>query len=267
MQYDRAIKELFIQAGTNLLTRLGGAPPREWLDIELPQTRAPRADLVCWLMNDKLIHLEFQSYNEPDMAWRMLDYRALLEQAYRVEPAQFLLYIGEPPLRMPGGITGTDLVYRYGVLDIRDFDGDELLNSNQAGDVVLAFLCRGGEQRARAIIDRLKSHSPQARQRGLRLFLILSDLRPLTEPFYQEIESMSFLIDEETHPYLKRVLARGEVRGELRGERKIVHRMLESRFGPLPDWAEQRLEAADLPMIDRFADRILSADRLDQIFQ
>ncbi|MBI3469924.1 MAG: hypothetical protein HY013_01040, partial [Candidatus Solibacter usitatus] len=76
--FDRALKELLQSFGSGLTERLAGAPAREWINVELPQTLAPRVDLVAWLEDGSLFHLEFQSSNDAAMAERMLEYYAAL---------------------------------------------------------------------------------------------------------------------------------------------------------------------------------------------
>ena len=76
--FDGALKELFQSLGPTLIERLAGAPAREWLNVELPKTGARRVDLVAWLANGELFHLEFQSRNDEKMPLRMLEYFTLL---------------------------------------------------------------------------------------------------------------------------------------------------------------------------------------------
>jgi hypothetical protein len=60
--------------------------------------------------------------------------------------------------------------------------------------------------------------------------------------------------------------ALGEARGEARGRIKTVLRLLDRRFGTLPDEVVQRVEAATLVDLDVWTDRILDAKTLDEVF-
>jgi predicted transposase YdaD len=59
----------------------------------------------------------------------------------------------------------------------------------------------------------------------------------------------------------------GRDEGRLEGEAAVLRRQLTRRFGPLPEWAEERLTHADLTQLETWADRGLDADTLDAIFQ
>jgi len=47
----------------------------------------------------------------------------------------------------------------------------------------------------------------------------------------------------------------------------MLRRLLTQRFGPLPDRVEQRLQAATVQNLERWADRVLDAQRLDEVFR
>ena len=56
--------------------------------------------------------------------------------------------------------------------------------------------------------------------------------------------------------------------GKASGRRDVMlRRLLTRRFGPLPDEVEQRLHAATVQELERWADRVLDAQRLDEVFR
>ncbi len=59
--------------------------------------------------------------------------------------------------------------------------------------------------------------------------------------------------------------AQGRKEGEEAGQRAIVLRLLTKRFGPLDPQALKQVEQASVSTLELWADRILSADTLDQI--
>jgi len=59
----------------------------------------------------------------------------------------------------------------------------------------------------------------------------------------------------------------GKLEGQQLGEARILRRQLTRRFGPLPDWAEQRLQGATLAELERWAERVLDAPTLDAVWQ
>ena len=53
-----------------------------------------------------------------------------------------MLYVGEAPLRMHSELRGPNQWFQYRTVDIRDLDGDRLLESEEVGDNVIAILAR-----------------------------------------------------------------------------------------------------------------------------
>ncbi len=64
---------------------------------------------------------------------------------------------------------------------------------------------------------------------------------------------------------MQRGEARGEARGELHGRRAVLRRLLGLRFGPLPESVDARIEAADVPTLETWADRVLTAASVDEV--
>jgi hypothetical protein len=58
-----------------------------------------------------------------------------------------------------------------------------------------------------------------------------------------------------TQPYYDK----GKVEGEAKGEAKVLTRLLERRFGAVPDTLRQRIFAADVGSIDRWVERAFEA--------
>ncbi|MFV8752845.1 Rpn family recombination-promoting nuclease/putative transposase [Nannocystaceae bacterium ST9] len=60
--------------------------------------------------------------------------------------------------------------------------------------------------------------------------------------------------------------AQGEAKGELKGEAKVLTRQLTSKFGELSEAHRVRLASANVTELDRWADRVLFATSLAQVF-
>ncbi|UQA63632.1 DUF4351 domain-containing protein [Polyangium aurulentum] len=56
-----------------------------------------------------------------------------------------------------------------------------------------------------------------------------------------------------------------EERGAREGQRRVLLRLLRSRFGELPKTALARIEAADSEELDRWAERVLSAQTAEDV--
>jgi hypothetical protein len=57
----------------------------------------------------------------------------------------------------------------------------------------------------------------------------------------------------------------GARQGELTAFRKMVRKLLEKRFGPLPEEVVQRIEAAELPPLEAVFDRADTLQSIDEL--
>ena len=58
---------------------------------------------------------------------------------------------------------------------------------------------------------------------------------------------------------------RGREEGEIAGEAAVLARQLSRRFGPLPEWARERLHRADAARREAWADAVLDAASLEEV--
>jgi predicted transposase YdaD len=72
-------------------------------------------------------------------------------------------------------------------------------------------------------------------------------------------------------PYITSIermsIEKGRQEGRQEGEMVMLRRLLTRRFGLLPEGVEQRLHAATVQDLERWADRVLDAQRLDEVFR
>ena len=59
----------------------------------------------------------------------------------------------------------------------------------------------------------------------------------------------------------------GLKKGSPQGEALILRRLSNRRFGPMPAWAEAKLNQASTDNLELWADRVLTADNLDAVFR
>src|SRR2546423_1046545 len=105
-QYDATLKILLERLGPETLLELTGASVARWHNIEFPQVRSPRVDLLGETDDGSLVHIELQSANDPTMALRMAEYCLAVYRRFDRLPEQILLYVGEAPLNMPDALVG-----------------------------------------------------------------------------------------------------------------------------------------------------------------
>jgi predicted transposase YdaD len=61
-------------------------------------------------------------------------------------------------------------------------------------------------------------------------------------------------------------IEKGRQEGRQEGEAAVLKRQLTRRFGPLPEWVEPRLTQAGRAELEHWADRVLDAPTLTDVF-
>ena len=288
-EYDVALK-LLLQGSAKLTIReVAGGDVEKWLDVELPKVQNLRLDLLGETGDGSLVHIELQSGNDANMPLRMAEYCLGVFRLFGRFPRQALLYVGEAPLRMACDLLGADLSFRYRVIDIRELDGDRLLESNEVGDNVIAILARLRDHReaVRKIVARIADLVPAEREAALSQLLILAGLRRLARTVEEEIQRMPVFIDilenevlgprikkgieegrqEGRQEGLKEGLKEGRQEGLKEGELKVLRRLIEKRFGAIPAWVEDRLAGRSTAELEDLSVRMLDAQSLEDLLR
>lgn len=86
-------------------------------------------------------------------------------------------------------------------------------------------------------------------------------------PRTETLEETEAMLAERVTEWTREWKREGLEQGRLEGQRATVQRLLMRRFGPLPEAALMRLSAADEEVLDQWAERLLDASDLDEVFQ
>jgi len=284
-EYDVALK-LLLQGSARLTIReLAGGPVEKWLDMELPKVQNLRMDLLGETAGGDLVHVELQSRNDAAMPLRMAEYCLGVFRLFGKFPRQVLVYVGEAALHMESQLRGPNVWFRYRAIDIRELDGDRLIESEEVGDNVIAILAglRDHRDAVRKIVGKIASLAAAGREAALSQLLILAGLRSLEETVAREIQKMPVYIDILENkvlgpPYKKGLeegrqegLEEGRREGERAGERKgelaILRRLIEKRFGAVPSWAEERLVGRSTIELEDLSVRVLDAQSIEDLLR
>jgi hypothetical protein len=274
-EYDIALKS-FLRNGRESLHAITSVTVDRWHNVELPEVRNLRVDLLGESADGRLLHIELQSTHDANMALRMLEYCAAVSRQFGQFPEQVVLYVGEAPLRMNCFLRGPGLTFEYRIVDIRELDGELLLESDRLEDNVIAVLARVHDQRAtiRRILARIAAGDPAERANALAGFLILAGLRRLAaEVIEQEASQMPILDDIIDHPVLGREFKRGLKQGREQGlqegrhdgELAVLLRQIEKRFGSVPFHLRDRLAKMSVPEVEAVALRVLDARKVEDL--
>lgn len=269
IRYDAVVKDLFQHDRPSILARyIGNRKIRGFLNIEFAIVEERIADLLLELDDGTILHIEIQSGNQSEMPYRMGIYGLLAAEKHRGRNLeQVVIYLGPEAMTMPSSIEIGGITVRYKLMDIREFEAPELLMTGNPGDCALALLARGGAGHLREILEHANRLAEPERRRVFTQIALLAGLRGASEKFRMEMKAMSPYIDIEDNVILKDIyetgFEKGRERGLEQGMVKILRRLAEERFGPLPEWASARIQGASPIEIEQWASKVISAATLE----
>ncbi|MEO5356220.1 MAG: hypothetical protein H7844_02855 [Nitrospirae bacterium YQR-1] len=243
--YDITLKSILKELPRKFMKILTGFETAKFLDVQFPDIRYRQPDLLVELPDVTLFHMEMQAQNDKDMDCRELEYLHLIYCDYRKPVHQVVLYVGDGKVNMRNEIKMPGLHFTYKIIDIRDIDCRELLESDDPCDNILAILCKtdNSDLTIKGILAKLYELPVEERENYVLKLLTLSRLRGLTKTVKREVKKMPVTIDiTKDELYLDGVevgLLEGKRDGLLEGERKGkrdgllegIEGMLELKFG------------------------------------
>ena len=273
MKFDITLRNLTAMGSPALIRMITGARVIERLPTEFPDARDRRVDTLVRLDDGHILHLEWQARHDPAMPWRMLGYRLPISAAYPGVPVRQVVIQVAGPRLVADRLDVEGLSFRYRVIDSRSQDPEPLLASPAPEDTVLAVLFgdpAGLPARVRAILSRLAGLDPQSRRDAMTRLLILAGLRNAVALVLEEAKTMPLQFEPITDPVFLDLIRQGriegEVRGRVEGEARVLLRLAERRFGPLPADVRDRIMTADSPILGTWLDRLMDAPTLDAVF-
>jgi hypothetical protein len=167
------------------------------------------ADCLFWL-NGRLIHIEIQAQNDPDMHARMGTYAFLTLYQEKVLPDQYVIYVGEKPLKMPAGASSKDTKTNNQGTYIQprlEWDARELLASNVPEEVIWAIFCGGltKDKLVKAIFERINELklSKKAKNEYFRAIELITNNTSLQKPVAKYMRIYGVEIDITKDRYYK----------------------------------------------------------------
>ena len=171
-------------------------------------------------------------------------------------------------------VLGCKLSLEFPVAKLTDYEErlDELLESDNAfGWITAAHILtqktkKQDQERYAAKIRLLRILYQHLwdKQRIIDLFYILDWLMQLPEwlnsQVWQELEAIE---ENKNMEYVTSI----ERLGMVRGQYTLLKRMLEHRFGLLPEWASEKLKSAKTKELEAWSDAIFTAPTLEAVFK
>ena len=180
-----------------------------------------------------ILHIEFQTTNDPDMVYRVQEYHALLQRKVKLPIVHHVLYLGEGESNMQSELDPTMIYTGFELTNTSDYDSETLLESSVPEEVLMAVLGNFGKEKpvelVRKILERLQELS--GNRTKLRKYLyqltILSRLRNLENETIEQTENMPIVIDIERDGLYQRGMAKGIEKGIEKGMEKGIEKGME----------------------------------------
>ncbi len=86
-------------------------------------------------------------------------------------------------------------------------------------------------------------------------------------PRIEDLQEMPTMVTQRIERITQSLRLEGEQIGIRKGELAVLRRLLERRFGELPSEAVERLERADVDLLLEWSDRVLTAAKLEDVFE
>ncbi|MBF0520121.1 MAG: hypothetical protein HQK92_10380 [Nitrospirae bacterium] len=213
-KFDITLKGLLKDIPVKFLKIISGFDSGKFLDTQLTNVNILIPDLLIELTDLTILHVEIMS-NPEKMLKRMFLYYALIFNHYDRLPKQILLYVGDKPLNIENKIGN----YSFEIIDIKDINCSELLESDKPEDIVLAILCKSENMdfTVAKILEKLSVLPLKDREDYILKLLYLSDLRKLYTKIKQEVEKMPITINLEDSDIYKEAVEKGLSKGKLEG--------------------------------------------------
>lgn len=173
-----------------------------------------------------ILHIEVQTRDDPDMAYRMLEYRVMAELVYRLPVRQYVIYLGETASTMPTGIRSWGLSFEYTIISIRDLNYRLFLASEHPQEKLLAILGDFGRDDPVEVIKKIVSEvrsvscSSFSEYQYLQQLRIMIQLRNLALEFDKVMKTVADFFREERDPFF--------IAGERKTKTEVVRNLLRS---------------------------------------
>jgi hypothetical protein len=261
------LSKVWLRRGTDgiLSRRLCGGKIIEQLPTEQPRISNRQVDMLVRNDLGVIRHIEFQASNDPDFAFRMLEYFVYLQGEFGQPIEQSVFYIGSEPMRLQPKYETASTTHRFEIINLQEYSAAELLASPDWGDNLWALGANGDRPVVLGeVLVRLAGLPSEERESALAELTALSGILKLDSLLQQRLKEFTMLDYDLRENAVVRPLIEEAERIGRQGQLLFL---LAEKFGPLPDWVKERVQVASSPELDRWARRFVHTNSLNQTFE
>ncbi len=235
-----------------------------------------------------LIHIEIQGQRRSNFAERMFTYYYRLVDRFESPVTSLALLVDPDPGFRPSSFVletpGTRLRFDFSVVKLLDFKTESELLADPSPFALVSLIqlrkLQAGTDAERVFLEKSQLARElfgrgYSAERVCRLFRFLDYIMQLPPELDRKFEEELVQAGETAMTYLsafeRRAMAKGEakgeVKGEVKGEAKLLLRQIERKFGEVTDEVRERIDAADSSQLLAWAERILTAESVAELFE
>ncbi len=288
----------------DLMKMLARANPQDLLSFLLKDTRyladitneqrvrSVTADYLCKANRngeDIVVHVEFQRYHDKKMGRRMWEYNSVITFLTHLPVYSFALYlckdehIVEPPYQLEAANGDVLHIFNYQNIFLWEVLPEELLQARLAGLLPLLPLTKGAVEARDAIVTAMIDGLRQAGKEdilalGYAFAGLVYDteadkqwLKRRFEMFHSMLEgswSYQEMVQKGIDQGLEKGIKQGVEQGELKASKRLLARLIETRFPTLSSLAQNHTEhIQDIDILNAVIDKLLLAETVEQAQQ
>ena len=162
-----------------------------------------------------LLHIEFQTDNEPDMVYRKAEYHGIALNLRKMEIKHFVIYLGTEKPTMRTKLLEEEIYSGFDLIDIHSIDHRIMLQSQVPDFIILAILADYPPEKAESVLrltlQQLKTacRNKSELSKFIKQLVILSRLRKIEDLTIKITEEMPITYDIETDYLYKRGIEKG----------------------------------------------------------
>ena len=260
-----------------LSRRLCGGKIAEHLPTEQPQISNRQVDMLVRNDQGVIQHVEFQSTNELEFPFRMLDYWVYFRREYNQRVSQCVFYIGKEPMRLEAMFAEDRTTHGFDIVNLQDYEAADLLASPDWGDNLWALGAKGDRAVVLGeILSKLRAMTGEEQESALAELAAFSLILKLEELLTQKLKEIPMLtIDLRESAVIRPLIEEaeqhgrqeGRLEGRQEGRQDQLVDLLTEKFGPLPSSVIERVHSASAEQVNRWARRVLRANTLEEAFE
>ena len=234
--FDKILKENIEAVFLPMAEKLLGLSIKETFEVKdkIQTTIEREPDFLKRVIDQNgkewILHLEFQTTNDPKMLYRMVEYRGILQRKYELPVRQVVMYLGLDKPTMRTQLSEEEQITGFELRDIRNFTTRVTLDSEIPEGIILSILTDYEKSDTGKVIDEIiyklqqSSKSENELRKSIKQLLVLSRLRNLGEEIEQKVNDMPITYDIKTDGLYNRGIQEGIEEGLREGIRKGIQK-------------------------------------------